>query len=330
MRIRTLGTGPAALEVTALGLGCMGMSYAYGRADEAESRRTLDAAMDAGIRFLDTSDSYGPFRNEDLIGSWLRHRAERPVIATKFGQEFLADGGRRLNGRPEYARAACEASLARLGVERIDLYYLHRVDPETPIDETWGAMSELVAEGKVGYLGISEAGAGTLRRIHAVHPVTALQTEWSLWTRDVESNGVLDTTRELGIGFVPYSPLGRGYLTGRFVSPADLAEDDGRRTWPRFSAEALEANRAIADAVGTVARRLGATPAQVALAWLLHQGPDIVPIPGSRKVPHLEDNVEALDVPWGPDDSAELEAAAPIGMTVGQRYPDALMRSIET
>ncbi len=330
MQTRVLGRESAALEVTALGLGCMGMSFAYGKADEAESLRTLDAAADAGIDFLDTSDSYGPFSNEDLIGTWLRRRSRRPAIATKFGQEFLAGGGRRLNGTPEYARAACDASLRRLGVDHIDLYYLHRVDPATPVEETWGAMAELVRAGKVRHLGISEASADTLRRIHSVHPVTALQTEWSLWTRDVEANGVLDTVRDLGIGFVPYSPLGRGYLTGTIKDPNDLAEDDGRRSWPRFSAEALAENRAIADGVAAVAQRLGCTPAQAAIAWLLHQGEDIVPIPGSRKVPHLLDNVGALTVPWDDAASAQLSAVAPIGATFGQRYPDALMKSIDS
>jgi aryl-alcohol dehydrogenase-like predicted oxidoreductase len=235
-----------------------------------------------------------------------------------------------LNGRPEYARAACDASLQRLGVDHIDLYYLHRVDPATPVEETWGAMAELVDAGKVRFLGISEASAATLRRIHQVHPVTALQTEWSLWTRDVEANGILDTVRELGIGFVPYSPLGRGYLTGTIRRPEDLAEDDGRRSWPRFTSDNLDANRAIADTVTDVAHRLDCTPAQVALAWLLHQGNDVVPIPGSRKVPHLLDNVGALDVPWDDSIAAELEAAAPIGATAGQRYPDALMKSIDS
>jgi aryl-alcohol dehydrogenase-like predicted oxidoreductase len=330
METRTLGTGMTGLDVTALGLGCMGMSFAYGKADDAESLRTLDAAAEAGIDFFDTSDSYGPFANEDLIGSWLAGRSHRPVVATKFGQEFLADGGRRLNGRPEYARAACDASLQRLGVDHIDLYYLHRVDPATPVEETWGAMAELVDAGKVRFLGISEASAATLRRIHQVHPVTALQTEWSLWTRDVEANGILDTVRELGIGFVPYSPLGRGYLTGTIRRPEDLAEDDGRRSWPRFTSDNLDANRAIADTVTDVAHRLDCTPAQVALAWLLHQGNDVVPIPGSRKVPHLLDNVGALDVPWDDSIAAELEAAAPIGATAGQRYPDALMKSIDS
>ncbi|MEK9663335.1 MAG: aldo/keto reductase [Candidatus Nanopelagicales bacterium] len=330
MESRTLGSGTAALDVTALGLGCMGMSFAYGKADDAESLRTLDAAADAGIGFLDTSDSYGPFANEELLGSWLAGRVNRPVIATKFGQEFLPDGGRRLNGTPEYARAACDASLGRLGIDHIDLYYLHRVDPATPVEETWGAMADLVTAGKVRFLGISEASAATLRRIHAVHPVTAVQTEWSLWTRDVEDNGVLDTVRDLGIGFVPYSPLGRGYLTGTIRRPEDLAEDDGRRSWPRFSADVLDANRAIADAVASVASRLRCTPAQAALAWLLHQGDDIVPIPGSRRVNHLLDNVGALQVPWDDAATAEVEAAAPIGGTVGQRYPDALMKSIDS
>lgn len=330
MLTRVLGSGSAALEVSALGLGCMGMNFAYGKADEGESRRTLDAAMDCGIRFLDTSDSYGPFANEELIGDWLRTRQEKPIIATKFGQEFLPDGGRRLNGSPEYARQAVEGSLRRLGVGHIDLYYLHRVDPQTPIEDTWGAMADLVGEGKVRFLGISEASASTITAIHAIHPVTAVQTEWSLWTRDVEVNGVREATRSLGIGFVPYSPLGRGYLTGTIRTPDDLGEDDGRRAWPRFTAEALVANSAIAEGVARVADRLGCTPAQAAIAWLLHRGDDVVPIPGSRKVGHLVDNVGALDVAWDEAAGAELDDVAPIGAAVGERYPEALMKSIES
>lgn len=330
MLTRVLGSGSAALEVSALGLGCMGMNFAYGKADEGESRRTLDAAMDCGIRFLDTSDSYGPFANEELIGDWLRTRQEKPIIATKFGQEFLPDGGRRLNGSPEYARQAVEGSLRRLGVGHIDLYYLHRVDPQTPIEDTWGAMADLVGEGKVRFLGISEASASTITAIHAIHPVTAVQTEWSLWTRDVEVNAVREATRSLGIGFVPYSPLGRGYLTGTIRTPDDLGEDDGRRAWPRFTAEALVANSAIAEGVARVADRLGCTPAQAAIAWLLHRGDDVVPIPGSRKVGHLVDNVGALDVAWDEAAGAELDDVAPIGAAVGERYPEALMKSIES
>lgn len=330
MESRMLGSGSTCMTVSAMGLGCMGMSYAYGAADEAQSRATLDAALDAGVTMLDTSDSYGPFTNEELIGAWMRGRSDRPAIATKVGQEFRDDGTRRLNGRPDYVRRACDASLARLGVERINLYYLHRVDPAVPIEETWGALAELVDAGKVSHLGISEAGSETLRRIHSIHPVTALQTEWSLWTRDVEVNGILSTVRELGIGFVAYSPLGRGYLTGSITSQEDLAPDDGRRTWPRFSEEALAANRVIADGVADVARRLGCTPAQAALAWLLAQGPDVVPIPGARKVHHLRENVGAVSVPWTAELTAELERIAPIGAAVGARYPEPLMRAIET
>lgn len=329
MPSRTLGTGSAALDVSALGLGCMGMTYAYGASDEAACLATLDRALELGVTFLDSSDSYGPYTNEELLGPFVQRHRDQIVIASKFGQEFRADGTRGINGRPEYLRAACDASLQRLGIETIDLYYQHRIDKSTPVEETWGALSELVAEGKVRHLGLSEASADTIRRAHAVHPVTALQTEWSLWTRDVEVNGVLDTVRELGIGFVPYSPLGRGFLTGTITANSDLTADDGRRSWPRFQDDALAANMGIAQAVRDVAARAGATPAQVALAWLLAQGPDVVPIPGARKITHLEDNSAAVDVHLTADDVAELDAAAPVGAATGGRYPDALMTSID-
>jgi aryl-alcohol dehydrogenase-like predicted oxidoreductase len=325
---RRLGSQSASLEVSALGLGCMGMTYAYGSSDESESLRTLARSLDLGINFWDTSDSYGPFTNEELLSKALPADRAAVTIASKFGQEFRADGSRGINGRPEYIRSALEGSLHRLGTDYIDLYYQHRIDPSVPVEETWGALSELVTEGKVRYLGLSEASAETIRRAHSVHPVTALQTEWSLWTRDVEGNGILETTRELGIGFVPYSPLGRGFLTGTITSPDDLAEDDGRRSWPRFQPDALQANKAIAEAVRSVASRLGASPAQVAIAWLLAQGSDVVPIPGARKVHHLEDNTAALDFTLDPDTIMELDTAAPIGAAVGDRYPAPMMKAL--
>ena len=329
MPFRTLGSHASTLSVSSIGLGCMGMSYAYGASDETSCLATLDRALDLGVTFFDTSDSYGPYVNEELLGPFVqRHRAQ-VVIASKFGQEFRADGTRGVNGRPEYVRAACEASLLRLGIDTIDLYYQHRIDKTTPVDETWGALSELVAEGKVRYLGLSEASEATIRKAHAVHPVTALQSEWSLWTRDVEVNGILATVRELGIGFVPYSPLGRGFLTGAITSNADLSSDDGRRSWPRFQDDAISANMGIARAVGEVADQIGASPAQVALAWLLAQGGDVVPIPGARKVTHLTDNCAAVDVQLADIDVAFLSSSAPVGSAVGGRYPDALMKSID-
>jgi aryl-alcohol dehydrogenase-like predicted oxidoreductase len=328
MDARTLGTGAAALEVSALGLGCMGMTFAYGRSDAQESLRTLERAIDVGVTLIDSADSYGPYTNEELIAPVVQRRRSEVVIATKFGQRFHAAGSRTVDGHPDYVREACDGSLRRLGVDTIDLYYQHRVDRSVPIEETWGALAELVAAGKVRHLALSEASAESIRRAHAVHPVTALQTEWSLWSREVEDNGILATVRSLGIGFVPYSPLGRGFLTGAITSKADLAEDDGRRTWPRFQEEAMAANRAIVDGVRTVADEIGATPAQVALAWVLAQGDDVVPIPGSRKVPHLEDNVGAAGIVLTAEQIGRLSAAAPIGGTSGTRYPEAMMGAL--
>lgn len=328
MRTRILGGGSAALEVSTLGLGCMGMSFAYGAADEEQSLATAERALDLGVTFLDTSDSYGPYANEELLARVLRRRRNEVVLATKFGQRFHEDGRRTIDGSPEYVRQACEASLRRLGIDTIDLYYQHRIDRTVPIEETWGALSDLVSEGKVRFLGLSEASPESIERAHAVHPVTALQTEWSLWTRDVESDGVLATVRRLGIGFVAYSPLGRGFLTGTIQSKEDFTDDDGRRAWPRFQDDAIEANRHIVDAVRTVAESLGATPAQVALAWVLSRGDDVVPIPGSRKVAHLEDNVAATSIALTAEQQAALDQAAPVGATVGTRYPEALMGAL--
>ena len=321
---RTLGSAANGTELTvsALGLGCMGMSAFYGTGDEAESLATIGAALDAGVTFLDTADMYGPFTNEQLVGRAIASRRDEVVLATKFGNEFLPDGGRRVNGRPEYVRAACDASLQRLGVDVIDLYYQHRVDTTVPVEETWGAMAELVAAGKVRRLGISEAAPETIRRAHATHPVTAVQTEWSLWTRDVEQNGVLATVRELGIGFVPYSPLGRGFLSGAIRSVDDLAPDDFRRHNPRFQGENMAKNLQLVEEVRSLAAALGATASQVALAWLLAKGEDVVPIPGTKRRTYLAENVGALGVALSADDVQRLDDVLPAGATAGDRYPD--------
>lgn len=320
---RTLGAGDAALTVSALGLGCMGMSEFYGASDEAQSLDTLRRALDIGVTFLDTADMYGPFTNEQLVGRAIAGRRDEVQLATKFGQERSQDGSRRgVNGRPEYVRKACDASLQRLGVDHVDLYFQHRVDRTTPIEETWGALAELVAEGKVRHLGISEAAPETIRRAHAVHPLTAVQTEWSLWTRDVESNDVLATVRELGIGFVAYSPIGRGFLSGRIRALDDLPEDDVRRRHPRFQAENLARNLALVEQVRELAQEKGITAAQLALAWVLAQGPDVVPIPGTRRVQYLQENAAAAAVTLTPEELARLDAAAPVGAAAGDRYPD--------
>jgi aryl-alcohol dehydrogenase-like predicted oxidoreductase len=311
------------LSVSALGLGCMGMSEFYGTADEGEALATIRRALDLGVTLLDTADMYGPFTNERLVGRAIAGRRDEVVVATKFGNERLPDGTRvGINGRPEYVRRAVDGSLERLGVDVIDLYYQHRVDPNTPIEETWGALAELVAAGKVRHLGISEAAPATIRRAHAVHPITALQSEWSLWTRDVEANGVLATVRELGIGFVAYSPLGRGFLSGAIRSVEGLAEDDFRRRNARFQGENLEHNLQLVDRVREIAGEKGVTPGQLALAWVLHQGDDVVPIPGTKHVRYLEENVAAAEVELTADDLARIDEAAPVGAAAGERYPD--------
>jgi aryl-alcohol dehydrogenase-like predicted oxidoreductase len=327
MKKRKLGT--EGLEVSEQGLGCMGMSEFYGATDEAESIATLHRALDLGIDFLDTSDMYGPYKKEELISKVLRDRRDEIVIATKFGiqRDPASETGRSINGRPEYVREACDGSLKRLGVECIDLYYQHRVDPTVPIEETVGAMSELVRLGKVLYLGLSEAAAETIRRAHAVYPITALQTEYSLWSRDPEDE-ILAAVRELGIGFVAYSPLGRGFLTGQIKSFDDLAEDDYRRYAPRFQGENFSKNLKLVARVTELAREKGVTPGQLALAWVLAQGEDIVPIPGTKRRRYLEENAAASEIELTADDLARINEIAPQGAAAGTRYPEAMMKFV--
>lgn len=323
MKTRRLGKGGPV--VSAMGLGCMGMSEFYGPRDEAESVATIHRALDLGIRLLDTADVYGPHTNEELVGRAIRGRRQEVFLATKFGILRSADPTYRgVCGRPEYVRSACEASLKRLGVDVIDLYYQHRVDPEVPIEETVGAMSRLVQEGKVRFLGLSEAGPDTIRRAAAVHPITALQSEYSLWTRDHEG-GALPVCRELGIGFVAYSPLGRGFLTATISTPDDLAEDDFRRTNPRFQEENFRKNLLLASRIRDMAGDKGCTPAQLALAWVLSRGEDIIPIPGTKRRTWLEENVAALDVTLTEEDRLRLETIAPRGVAAGERYGEAMM-----
>jgi len=320
---RTLGTD-SPLTVSALGLGCMGMSEFYGTPDEPAGIATIHRALDLGVTFLDTADMYGPFTNEQLVGKAIAGRRDEVQLATKFGNERRPDGSRvGINGRPEYVRSACDASLQRLGTDHIDLYYQHRVDPNVPIEDTVGAMAELVEAGKVRHLGLSEAAAATIRRAQATHPITALQTEYSLFTRDIEDE-ILPTLRELGIGLVPYSPLGRGLLTGTITSEAALDENDSRRSpyFPRFQGEALAANLALVDKVREIAEAKGCTPGQLALAWVLAQGEDVVPIPGTKRVKYLEENVGALNVTLTPEDLAALDSAVPRDAVAGARYGD--------
>jgi len=326
MNKRTLGpTGP---EVSEIGLGCMGMSAFYGTADESEARATITRALYLGCNFLDTSDMYGPHTNERLVGSAISGRRDEVFLATKFGIRLVKDDDllrREVNGRPEYVREACDASLERLGVEHIDLYYQHRVDPNTPIEDTVGAMAELVAAGKVRYLGLSEASAQTIRRAHAVHPIAALQTEYSLWTRDVESE-ILPTLQELGIALVAYSPLGRGFLSGRFSSPDELDEGDFRRHGPRFTGENLEHNLTLAARVRELAAERSITPGQLALAWVLHRWAHIVPIPGTKHVRYLEENLAAADVRLTDAEWERIAEAVPAA--AGERYPAEVMSSV--
>ena len=325
MKRRTLGQG---LEVSAQGLGCMGMSEFYGAGNDEESIATIHAALDAGVDFLDTADMYGPFKNEELVGRAIKDRRGDVVLATKFGNQRNADGSfLRINGTPEYVAEACDASLRRLGVDVIDLYYQHRVDRTVPIEETWGAMKGLVEAGKVRHLGISEASSATIERAHAVHPVTALQSEYSLWSRDPE-DGVLDTCRRLGVGFVAYSPLGRGFLTNEVSNREGTGDGDFRKHQPRFSGDAYEANLALLKNLEAVAESKGASVAQLALAWVLSRGPDVVPIPGTKRRKWLYENIAADDIALSDEDVAALEAAIPRDAVVGERYVAAGMRNL--
>ena len=328
MRRRNLGR--EGLEVSEIGLGCMGMSEFYGTMDEDESIATLQRAIELGVTFLDTADMYGPWTNEKLVGEAISDRRDQVTLATKFGNVRGADGSfQGVNGRPEYVREACDASLGRLGVDPIDLYYQHRVDPDTPIEETVGAMSELVGEGKVRFLGMSEAAAGTVRRANDVHRISALQSEYSLFSRDVEEE-ILPTCRELGVGFVPYSPLGRGFLTGQIQSIEDLEADDARRVrFPRFQEENFRQNMQLVDRVKEIAAEKDATPGQLALAWLLAQGDDIVPIPGTKRRRYLEENAGAADIELTKDDLERIEEAMPKGSVAGDRYNEEQMRAVE-
>ncbi len=326
--MKTRKLGAEGLEVSAIGLGCMGMAGVYNTRDDAEATATINRALDLGVNFLDTADFYGGSENEVFVGNVIRARRSEVVLASKFGQIWNEQGRPvGLNSRPEYVKSACEDSLRRLGTEFIDLYYQHRVDPEVPIEDTVGAMAELVREGKVRYIGICEAAASTLRRAHAVHPIAALQSEYSLWTRDPEPE-VLPACRELGVGFVAYSPLGRGFLTGSIASPDDLPESDVRHAHPRFQADNMERNRALVAEVRRLAEAKGCTPAQLVIAWILAQGENVVPIPGTQRRSYLEQNVGALDVVLNEEDLAAIEAAVPPSMAAGDRYPERGMKTI--
>lgn len=326
MKTRKLGN--QGLEVSELGLGCMGMSEFYGNSNDDEAIATIHHAVDLGVNFLDTADMYGPFTNEKLVGRAIKNRRDRVILATKFGNVRTADGGwLGISGKPEYVQQACDASLQRLGVDVIDLYYQHRVDLTVPIEETVGAMAELVKQGKVRYLGLSEAAPATIRRAHAIHPIAALQTEYSLWSRDPEDE-ILPTLQELGIGFVPYSPLGRGFLTGAITTPDDFAADDFRRRSPRFQGENFAKNLQVVEQVKAIAAEKGVTTGQLALAWLLAQGDYIVPIPGTKRRSYLEENVGATNVTLTAEDLNRINAVAPQGIAAGDRYPAQSMSAL--
>jgi aryl-alcohol dehydrogenase-like predicted oxidoreductase len=322
--------GSQGLVVSAQGLGCMGMSFAYGQSDDKESTETIHRALDQGVTFLDTADMYGPGTNEHLVGAAIRDRRDEVVLATKFGNEIDNNGQLtgRVNGQPDYVRQSIDASLRRLGVDHVDLYYQHRVDPEVPIEDTWGALAQQVQAGKVRYLGISEASEESIRKAHATHPISALQTEYSLFSREPEDTGLLDVVRELGIGFVAYSPLGRGFLSGTIRSVGDLPEDDYRRGAPRFQGENFTRNLQVVDRVRELAQAKGVTASQFALAWVQAQGPDVVPIPGTKRRKYLDENIAASEITLTPQDLATIEEVAPRGVASGPRYNEQGMRTV--